>query len=224
MPRGISFLFLLITVLTPAPAASAKTDGIPGKFDYWSLVLSWSPSFCLTEPGRRNKQQCGPDRAYAFVVHGLWPQYERGWPKYCVRKRTWVPRETIRNMRDIMPSNSLIIHEWRKHGTCSGLSPQQYYRLTRKLFAGIRIPARFQRPNAYIQTSPKTLKQAFLEANPALKDTMISVQCGNRKDRANLRDLRICFGRDLKMRNCGSNERRRCQAEILILPPVRPGR
>lgn len=215
---GLMIMFML-TISQPATAG-----GTPGRFDYWSLVLSWSPSFCLTNNGRRDKQQCGPQRAFAFVVHGLWPQYERGWPDFCAAKRSWVPREVIRDMRRIMPSNSLVIHEWRKHGTCSGLVPQAYYSLTRKLFAGIRIPSRFRQPNGYISTTPQALKQAFVSANPQLDASMISVQCGNRRDRANLRDLRICFGRDLQPRRCGSNERRSCRARQLTLPPVRAGR
>ncbi len=222
MTRTITAAGLIAALLMLA--GPARADGTPGRFDYWSLVLSWSPSFCLTENGRRDKQQCGPDRAYAFVVHGLWPQYERGWPKYCARKRTWIPRDVIRDMRRIMPSNNLIIHEWRKHGTCSGLSPERYYLLTRKLFADIHIPNRFKRPNGYISTSPMSLKQAFLSANAQLDGSMISVQCGNRRDRSNLRELRICFGRDLKPQSCGSNERRACRAKTLTLPPIRFGR
>lgn len=214
----------LMAMALALPGSGAGAKGRPGAFDYWSLVLSWSPSFCLTDSGRRDRQQCGPDRAYAFVVHGLWPQYERGWPQHCARKKSWVPRSVIAEMRQIMPSHSLVIHEWRKHGTCSGLSPQAYYALTRDLFAGIRIPERYRRPNGYITTTPRALKQDFLAANPQLDGSMIAVQCGNRRGRANLRDLRICFGRDLKPRRCGANERRACRAEKLTLPPVRPGR
>ena len=43
-----------------------------------------------------------------------------------MRKRPWVPQSVIDDIRDIMPSKNLIIHEYRAHGTCSGLEPAQY--------------------------------------------------------------------------------------------------
>jgi len=211
--------FLALWQSTPLAAR-----GTPGKFDYWTMVLSWSPTYCNSSNGRRDRQQCGRGRAYAFVVHGLWPQYERGWPDYCARKPEWISRDVLRTMTDIMPSNNLIIHEWKKHGVCSGQKAQKYFALTRKIFAGIRIPPRFRKPAAYIQTTPQELKNAFLSANPQLKANMISVQCGARKDRATLRSLRVCYDKDMKPRPCGINERRACRARTLTLPPVRTRR
>src|SRR5262249_40589503 len=55
----------------------------PGQFDYYVLSLSWSPSFCETATGNARRQQCGT-RPFSFVVHGLWPQYERGFPESCL--------------------------------------------------------------------------------------------------------------------------------------------
>ena len=50
----------------------------PGQFDFYVLALSWSPSFCEAagERGTPPQQQCAA-RPYSFVVHGLWPQYEK---------------------------------------------------------------------------------------------------------------------------------------------------
>lgn len=220
MKRFTFALALMIIVFNPPVQAL----GVPGKFDYWTMVLSWSPSYCNSSSGRRDRQQCGRDRAYAFVAHGLWPQYERGWPEYCTRKAEWISRDMLRAMTDIMPSNNLIIHEWKKHGVCSGLRASKYFTLTRKIFASIKIPSRFKRPNAYIRTTPRALKKAFLSVNPQLKANMISVQCGRRKDRAILRELRVCYDKSLNPRACGINEQRACRAKTLTLPPVRYGR
>ena len=191
-----------------------------GIFDYYSLVLSWSPTFCDSNAGRRDRQQCGRNRHYAFVVHGLWPQYEKGWPQNCrVRKgEFYIPRKVIDDMTSIMPSKRLIIHEWKKHGTCSGLSNKDYFAVTRQLYNAIKIPARYQRPNGYITTTPKQLEADFVKANKGLDPSMISVQCGRRK---RLRELRFCFTKDLKLRSCGSNEKRECRSNTLVLPPVR---
>jgi len=215
---------LILAFMAVFTASPARAGGIPGKFDYWTMVLSWSPSYCNSPSGQRDRQQCGRGRAYAFVAHGLWPQYARGWPEYCDRKPEWVSRDVLRAMTDIMPSNNLVIHEWKKHGVCSGLGAKDYFALTRKVFASVRIPERFKRPNAYIQTTPQALKKAFLSANPQLRANMISVQCGGRRDRATLGGLRICYDRNLKPRACGTNERRACRARSLTLPPVRTRR
>ncbi len=194
-----------------------------GDFAYYTLVLSWSPTYCDSRQGRRDTQQCGPRKRYAFVVHGLWPQYERGWPSYCrvPRGEYWLSRSLIQSMLDIMPSPRLVIHEWKKHGTCSGLGKKGYFALTRKLFRKVTIPPRYVRPNATIFTSPEALKKDFLAANGWLSADMITVHCGNRRDRARLRELRLCFTREGNPRACGPNERRSCRARVLVLPPVR---
>ncbi len=218
MTRIIPSLFVVVTILFCS--ASAR-EGRAGEFDYWALTLSWSPTFCASEAGRSNRQQCAPGRRFAFVVHGLWPQYENGWPENCDGAERYVPNALINSMIDIMPSKGLIIHEWRTHGTCSGLSQRAYFALTRKLFERIVIPARYIQPTAHILTSPKQMKHDFLATNRGLRGDGLTVQCGNRTDRANLSEVRICFDRDLNLRNCGTNERRQCRARQLVLPPVR---
>src|SRR5262249_22498074 len=64
-------------------SAGAQQQNTRGEFDYYVLSLSWSPSFCETAGGNNARRlQCG-GRPYSFVVHGLWPQYERGFPESC---------------------------------------------------------------------------------------------------------------------------------------------
>lgn len=212
---------LVLASLLLVLATTVRAADRPGRFDYYTLTLSWSPTYCRTEQGRRDRQQCAIGRRYSFVVHGLWPQHEGGWPQYCEPADRYVPEQVIRDNIDIIPSKSLIIHEWRKHGTCSGLAARRYFDLTRQLFAKVRIPARYLSPNRDIVTTPDQLREDFLKTNPHLTEASLSVQCGNRRDRANLRSLRICFSRDLKIRSCGHNERRTCRASKLIMPPVR---
>ena len=191
-----------------------------GVFDYYSLVLSWSPTFCDSRQGKRSKQQCGRKRRYAFVVHGLWPQHEKGWPQNCRinRKDMWIPKNILNGMTDIMPSKRLIIHEWKKHGTCSGLNSADYYALARTLFKKIKIPARYLNPKNAIFTTPQQIEKDFTSTNRWLRPDMVSVKCGRRK---RLRELRFCFTKDGEPRNCGRNERGDCRTDQLVLPPVR---
>ena len=216
-PRsGVVVLIVALAALLGRPGGAKAGD-----FDYLALVLSWSPTYCESENGRGDNAQCAPGRRFAFVVHGLWPQYERGWPQYCATGERYVPEAAIRAMLDIMPSRRLVIHEWRKHGSCAGLGQAGYFSATRKLFEGLRIPARYLAPQTVIATSVEGLASDFLKTNSWLRRDMISIQCGNRRDRAALRELRICFTRDMRPRRCGENERHQCRAQTLIMPPVR---
>ena len=216
----IGSVLVLLVFKGLSPVAAQDKAGV---FDYYTLVMSWSPTYCASEGRyRANEPQCSGDRPYAFVLHGLWPQYERGWPRSCeTGQRPWVSNKTIKDMLDIMPSKRLIIHQYRKHGVCSGLSPEDYFRVSRRAFETINIPARFQNLQDYETFSPAEIEKDFLKANANLTPEMISIDCKNRR----LRELRICFTRDLKLRNCGSNEqqKRLCSSEKIVLPPVRLG-
>ncbi len=200
--------------------AVAERGDPPGRFSYYALVLSWSPTFCADLPPTRNDRQCRAARPYAFVLHGLWPQYERGWPEYCRVKDRWVPDRVLDSMLDIMPNRRLVIHEWRKHGVCSGLAPDAYFGIARKLYETIKIPERYVRPDRPIQTIPEEVEREFLLANPVLNESTLSVSCGRRK---RLRDIRICFDRSFKPRACGDDHRQAklCRLRQIVLPPAR---
>ncbi len=215
-------LLVLAGVIGLTGPAAARGEQ-PGVFDYYVLSLSWSPTYCGSRSGRRDKQQCGAGRRFAFVVHGLWPQFVKGWPERCPTDERWVPEEQINDVLDIMPSKGLIIHEWKKHGTCSGLGQAGYFDMTRALFGKVKIPARYLSPTDEVVITPEQLVTDFVKTNRGLQPDMLSVQCGNRRDRGTLRELRVCFTRAGNLRSCGENERRRCRAEQLVLPPVRSG-
>jgi ribonuclease T2 len=229
--------------------AQGDRGGMPGDFDYYILALSWSPAYCDGRRGdesgdrgqyddryggggyggrrgyggRDSDEQCNGARPYAFVLHGLWPQYEqRGWPEFCQSSnRPWVPEETIDRMMDIMPSRRLVIQEYKKHGMCSGLDPRQYFDTARKAFGSVRIPGEFQDLSQPLTVTPEALRKAFLDVNQQLTSDMIQVVCS----RNLLRELRICFTKDLAPRSCSQNEqnRRLCTYSTVTMPPVRGG-
>ena len=223
----------LLGLMLAAPASAQRDPhgGSPGghvagKFDYYALVLSWSPTHCARPQRRADDPQCDrrTGRRYAFVLHGLWPQYERGYPEYCAtRDRPFVPRPVIESMLDIMPSPRLVIHEYRRHGTCSGLDPASYYDLSRTLFAKVKVPPAYVNPVSPMFIGPAELVREFVAANPALNQDMIGVECRGAGKR--LRAVRICFSREGDFRACGANEdqRRLCSAERIYVPPVRSG-
>jgi len=195
-------------------SATAQADGTPGRFDYYLLSLSWSPEYCA-ESRRDDELQCA--RPYAFVAHGLWPQNEKGWPSDC-RSKERVSDATIERMLPLMPSRGLIIHEWRKHGTCSGLKADSYFSLIDRAYHSITVPARYQRLSAALSVSSAELRRDLLAVNPSLPKNALVLQCSGRY----LQEARICLDRELKPRACGSDQRDRCGTSVL-LRPIRTG-
>lgn len=202
----------------------SQGGNVPGRFDYYALVLSWSPTYCSEQGEERgDSQQCNrrDGRRYAFVLHGLWPQFERGYPSECrLPRRPFVPQTTIDSMLDIMPSSGLVIHEYRTHGTCSGLEPTAYFNMARRLYEGIRIPDRFRNPFESQLMAPAEVEREFLRANPTLSESAIALVC---QGGGRLREVRICLSKDGRPRACGSNEnqQRLCSAGQVFVPPVR---
>ena len=215
--------FLCLAMLVQPSSAQRSGNHIAGRFDYYQLVLSWSPTHCEDNSRGRNDTQCGPRRArpYAFVLHGLWPQYDRGYPEFCrTRSRPFVKNATIDAMMDIMPSRGLIIHQYKKHGTCSGYTPADYFKASRLLYKRVRIPKRYDSPNKAQFATPNGLIQDFVAANPKLRSSMISVVC-KRGNANQLREIRICFDKKGRFRSCSGNSRNRCRRAKMYIPPAR---
>lgn len=197
---------------------------IAGQFDYYALVLSWSPSHCATLQRDDYEPQCHrkDGRRYNFVLHGLWPQYERGFPGDCrIGQRPFVPERVIDDVIDVMPSKPLIIHEYRKHGTCSGMEPARYFETAERLYRTIKIPSRYINPYEAQTVSPEAIIDEFLAENPQLKRDMIAVSCDGSRNR--LKDVRICLSPKGEPRTCGKNENQRklCSSAGMFVPPVR---
>lgn len=213
---------LALGAFWPAGEGDAGPSGqtvAPGDFDFYVLSLSWSPSYCAAEGKGADRQQCGAARPYAFIVHGLWPQNERGYRQDCRTDRPKVPAATARSLYDIMPSAGLIGHEWRTHGACTGLSQQRYFRTLRSAWEKVTIPQQFRRLDRYREIPPGEVEAAFLRANPGLPASAVAVTC----DRRYLREVRLCMTRDLRFRGCPRVDRKACRRPSLVMPPARGG-
>jgi ribonuclease T2 len=211
-----------VTLIAPA-AAQDHRQNAPGEFDYYVLSLSWSPSFCeaASERGNSGKSQqvqCG-GRPYSFVVHGLWPQYERGFPNYCQQPAPRLDRGIVSAMLDLMPAPGLIFSEWDKHGTCSGLTARSYFETIRKARATVKIPDDFLDLGEPKTIAPAAVEDAFVKANPGLSNQAIAVTCDSKR----LSEVRICMSKDLQFRACEEIDRRACRRETVLMPPLRGG-
>jgi ribonuclease T2 len=219
--RGL-LAFGLLMFATGRASAEDRRQNTPGEFDFYVLSLSWSPSFCeaSSERGKegRAQAQCG-ERPFGFVVHGLWPQYERGFPDYCQRPAPRLDRNIMTSMLDLMPAPGLIFNEWDKHGTCSGLSPRAWFETVRKARAAVKIPGEFLELSAPKITAPAAVEDAFIKANPGLSNAAIAVTCDQRR----LSEVRICMSKDLQFRACEEIDRRACRRDEVVMPPLRGG-
>jgi len=215
---AVSFVFLFAVVaFAQTPDRRQNT---PGQFDFYVLALSWSPSYCEAAreraPDRAPDQQCA-GRPYSFVVHGLWPQYERGFPSYCQVPAPRLNRNIVGSALEMMPSPRLVFHEWDRHGTCSGLSPHAYFEAMRKARAVVKIPDDYIALEKPITVEPGEVADAFLKANPSLTRDSMAVACDHKR----LTEIRICLTREFAFRDCGEVTRRACRRDKVTMPAVR---
>ena len=206
---------LLILALT---AGMARAEGErAGEFDYYVMALSWSPTWCALEGDARGSDQCDARHDHGWTLHGLWPQFHRGWPSYCRTSHRSPSRGQTGGMADIMGSGGLAWHQWKKHGVCSGLSAQDYYALSRKAYGSVTRPPVFQKLKDPIKLPAAVVQDAFLEANPNLKPDMITITCKANR----IQEARICLSKDLTPVPCGQDVIRDCQMTDALLDPVR---
>jgi len=123
--------------------------------------------------------------------------------------------ELVKQTLSFMPSQHLIEHEWEKHGTCSGLSPAEYFAKARSAYQSIRIPAALQQPTQPISATLEEIEQMFMTANPGLSADSIAVQC-----HGSVSEIRFCLDKDLKPRRCGHGVGDSCRGTA-IFPPFR---
>ena len=203
----------LFACATLVAGTAAWAQDRPGDFDFYLLSLSWSPTWCATDEDADRSRQCRG--GHGFIVHGLWPQYEEGYPEFCAGERPpRISADLAEGMRDIMPDRQLVFQQWRKHGTCSGLSPAEYFAETRAAFDQVAIPSEFQAPRRNRAVSAQELERAFTEANDGLTPERIAVSCTD----GWVAEVRICLTLDLEFRDCAEVDRRGCRQSELRLP------
>ncbi len=199
-----------------APAARAEGDRA-GDFDYFVLSLSWSAAWCALEGDQRDDPQCDDGRGLTFILHGLWPQYEDGWPSYCRTTERDPTRAQTAAMADIMGGAGPAFYQWKKHGRCSGLSAEEFFRTARDAFATVAIPALFASVDRSLTLPAGVIEDAFLEANPGLGPDRITITCKE----GLIQEVRICLTPDLVPRRCGADALTDCRLQDAVLEALR---
>ena len=207
---------LVLCMIWLAGMASAQGQR-SGDFDYYVLALSWTPTWCALEGDARAAPQCEPRQGYGFTLHGLWPQYEEGWPSFCPTTARPPSRAMTAGMVDIMGSSGLAWHQWRKHGTCSGLSAGAYFDLSRRAYQQVQQPAILRQIDRVVRLSAAMVEEAFLEENPDLTHPMLTVTCRDGR----VQEVRICLTRALEPRDCAPDVARDCRLSDALFAPMR---
>ena len=207
---------ILLALILWAGAASAEGER-PGDFDYWVLSLSWSPTWCALEGDARGSPQCEDRHDFGWTLHGLWPQYEIGWPSYCPTSYAPPSRGDTGAMADIMGSSGLAWHQWRKHGVCSGLDPDDYFALSRLAYEAVERPQVLRDLDRAVTLPASVVEEAFLRDNPALEPDGITITCRSGR----IQEARICLTREMEPRVCGADVVRDCAQRDALLEPIR---
>ena len=204
---------------SPGDSAAPRPSEIaPGAFDYYLLTLSWSPGFCEAGGESKAPDQCETGAGLGFVVHGLWPQFAHGYPQDCDGFSRPVSRSALALARGVFPDESLARYEWRKHGTCTGLSPEGFFATARRARDTIVVPDAFKAPRREQSFAPRDIERAFIAANPGLRFEAMAVTCRS----GELQDVRFCLSKDLRsFVNCPEVARRACRAPSISVAPVR---
>ena len=198
------------------PERAFRRPNPGGNFDFYVLSLSWSPGFCATGGAEKAREQCQGGRGLGFVVHGLWPQYEQGFPSDCEGGARPVSSVALEAARGLFPSEGLARYEWRKHGSCSGRAPQEYFADVRAARDLVAIPPEFERLKQEEDVAPAEILRSFGKANPRLRAGMAAVACA----RGYLQEVRICLSKDLReFRPCPEVTRNSCRAPSIKVTP-----
>lgn len=208
---------LLALMVGGGATAQEGAGGRSSDYDFFVLSLSWSPSYCEAEGSAADPEQCGGDVGLGFIVHGLWPQYETGYPDYCRTSEPGPDGTDLDAIFDVIPSHELAAHQWEKHGTCTGLDGRGYFALTRAAAARVVLPPGFLAVASHTLVAPGAVENAFIAANPGLPAAGIAVTCDARR----IREVRVCLTPELGFRACPEVDADACGRASAALPPLR---
>ena len=209
---------IYLALLLCLTAITARAEGQrPGTFDYYVMALSWSANWCALEGDARKSPQCDTREDHGWILHGLWPQFHRGFPSFCQTAKRAPSRGMTTDMADIMGTGGLAWHQWKKHGTCTGLDAAAYYDLSRRAYATVTRPAIFRKLDRTVKLPASVVEDAFLKENPELTRDSITITCRN----GYIQEARICLSKSLTPVPCGADVIRDCTLKDAIFTPLR---
>ncbi len=210
-------ILCLVAAFLMVPPKVRAEGKVAGVFDYFVLSLSWSPNWCALEGDARNSPQCDKAEDFGWIMHGLWPQFHRGFPSYCRTAERSPTRQQTADMTDIMGTAGLAWHQWKKHGSCTGMAAQQYYATSRAAYEKIVRPPVFRKIKSDVKLPASVVEDAFLKANPAFEKDGVTITCKS----GYIQEVRICLSKDLDPVPCGRDVVKDCTLDQALFTPIR---
>ncbi len=237
--------FVLVLAAVPghgrAQSDRSRDGGPPGAFDHYLMSFSIAPSFCSLSRRNAEKRECADatDAAYRatpLTVHGLWPNRDRvsvnEQPQYCAGPPLApLPPATRAALDRYMPgvADGLERYEWKRHGSCSGLSTDAYFaqvvalaaRANETIGAALRDGKMLGR-----EVRLDELLSAVAAKDPALAPAVImycrfSRRQGEAESRAYVAEIRIVLSKEftpLPAETVGMGQNSGCPGRAGFLP------
>ena len=214
--RGLVLCLVLITAagcrsktsarITAGAEHAQRSEQAAGEnFDYYLLNISWSPEFCFSHP---EAAECAAHST--FVLHGLWPENNDGtYPANCSEAPG--PADPAQ-YKDIYPDQGLLAHEWRTHGTCSGLSADAFFATARTAYRSVKIPPALANLKTQTSMAPEEILGLFTQSNPQVPRTSLVLSCGHNY----LTAIEVCLDKGLHPVPCSGV--RSCRAGTVRIP------
>jgi ribonuclease T2 len=207
--------------LAGLPLAAAGQSAPPvatAPFDFYVMTLSWSPGFCDLGGEERSPQQCATGAGAGFVVHGLWPDNRMSADPEDCGLNPDPSAEELERARGLYPTEDLALHEYHKHGSCTGLSAADYFAAVRFVRDQFNTPATLKSPHERQRFSPREIERAFIAANANLRADNMAVTCSH----GELVDVRFCLSKDLRaFATCPKVSGHTCQRPSIAVSAVR---
>lgn len=193
-----ALLLLLVACKQDADPHAQPVVPEQKSFGLYVLAESWAPSFCCKKPDRGECQ--GLATAFGgthLTLHGLWPNYtddeargkRKPYPEDCGPDESApVPKE----MSELAPGyafDHLGDHEYKTHGSCTGMTKAAYFATEVAAMKAIPTPAKLT------AAVGATIALAELEASFNVPATSVLLSCDAH---CQLEQVSFCLATDAK--------------------------
>lgn len=197
--------------------------GVAGQFDTYVFSLQWAAAFCEGKPALPECADRTPGRFSEknLTIHGLWPDkandasHTYGYcgvdasiqaldraPTWCRMPALDLSDATSGRLSEIMPgaASCLQNHEWYKHGSCSGFTPDEYYTRASDLvvFVSTTKFGRYLSANTGKTVTADALLSSFESDFGAGSRNLVSLNCTKAGGVSLLLDVRMTLPHALR--------------------------